>query len=269
MTKTLRTVTHVSPNGSTEWFPYCEDDKKPFVGLVFENLENAFDFYTRYAKICCFDIRSATTCKCKGVIVLKYFVCSREGFMVSRVKKNKGDVVRYKRSTKRVGCKAKLILKIDKKKGTYFVFKFVKGHSHCLISPTSRHYLRGNRKLTILHKNFISKNARINVGPVKSFRLFKENVGSYENVGATMQDFKNFHRDFKNYIKGDDGKMLIENFIKKRDIFLGFYFDYALDEDNHISHLFWAEAISRKNYALLGEMVTFNCTYNTNKYSMV
>ena len=162
-----------------------------------------------------------------------------------------------------------MILKIDKKKGTHFVFKFVEGHSHCLISPTSRHYLRGNRKLTILHKNFISKNARINVGLVKSFRLFKENVGSYENVGATMQDFKNFHRDFKNYIKGDDEKILIENFIKKRDIFLGFYFDYALDEDNHISHLFWAEAISRKNYALLGEMVTFNCTYNTNKYSMV
>ena len=144
--------------------------------------------------------------------------------MVSRVKKNKGDVVRYKRSTKRVGCKAKLILKIDKKKGTDFVFKFVEGHSHCLISPTTRHYLRGNWKLTILHKNFISKNARINVGLVKSFRLFKENVGSYENVGANMQDFKIFHRDFKNYIKGDDGKMLIENFIKKRDIFSGFLF---------------------------------------------
>ena len=45
MTKTPRIVAHVSPNGSTEWFPYCEDDKLPFVGLVFENLENAFYFY--------------------------------------------------------------------------------------------------------------------------------------------------------------------------------------------------------------------------------
>ncbi|XP_057542427.1 protein FAR1-RELATED SEQUENCE 5-like [Amaranthus tricolor] len=204
ITKTPRTVTHVSPNGSTEWFPYCEDDKKPFVSLIFENLEKASDIYTR------------------------------EGFMVSRVKKNKGDVVRYKRSTKTVGCKANLILKIDKKKGMHFVFKFVEGH-------------------------------RL----VKSFRLFKENVGSYENVGATMQDFKNFHRDFKNYIKGDDEKILIENFIKKRDIFLGFYFDYALDEDNHTSLLFWAGTISRKNYALFGEMVTFDCTYDNNKCSMV
>ncbi|CAO2832764.1 unnamed protein product [Amaranthus hypochondriacus] len=214
--------------------------------MIFEKLEKACDFYTGYARCCGFDIRSATTYKSKGVIVLKYFVCSREGFMVSRVKKNKGDAIRHKRSTKRVGCKAKLILKFDKKKGTYFVFKFVEGHSHSLISPTSRHYLRGNRNMTILHKNFISKNARINVGPVKSFRLFKENVGSYDNVGATMQDFKNFHRDYKNYIKGDDGKMLIENFIRKRDIFPGFYFDYALDEDNHISRLFWAECNKQK-----------------------
>ncbi|XP_057518438.1 protein FAR-RED ELONGATED HYPOCOTYL 3-like [Amaranthus tricolor] len=63
--------------------------------------------------------------------------------------------------------------------------------------------------------------------------------------------------------------MLIENFIRKRDIYTGFYFDYALDEEDHISRLFWADAISRKNYCLFGEMVTFDCTYNTNKYSMV
>ena len=105
MTKTPRTVTHVSPNGSTVWFPYCEDDKKPFVGMIFEKLEKACDFYTGYARYCGFDIRSATTYKSKGVIVLKYFVCSREGFMVSRVKKNKSDAIWYKRSTKRVGCK--------------------------------------------------------------------------------------------------------------------------------------------------------------------
>ena len=56
----------------------------------------------------------------------------------------------------------------------------------------------------------------------------------------------------------------------RKEIFSrGFYFDYALDKDNHISCLFWADAISKKNYALFGEMVIFDCTYDTNKYSMV
>ncbi|XP_057545981.1 protein FAR1-RELATED SEQUENCE 5-like [Amaranthus tricolor] len=194
---------------------------------------------------------------------------SLEGIIKPKPKKSADVVARYKRSTKTIGCKARLILKYDIAKRTYHVLKFEEAHNHCLVSPTSRQFLLGNRKMTFLHKNFIYKNARVNIGPVKSFRLFKENVGGYENVGVTMQDFKNFHRDLKTYIKGDDGKMLIENFIRKRDIYTGFYFDYALDEEDHISRLFWADAISRKNYCLFGEMVTFNCNYNTNKYSMV
>ncbi|XP_057532953.1 protein FAR1-RELATED SEQUENCE 5-like [Amaranthus tricolor] len=268
-TQTPRTITQVTPNGSTLWIPHCEFDKKPFVGMAFENLEKALDFYGKYAEICGFDIRSSTTYKKKGIVFLKYFVCSREGIIKPNPKKSADVVARYKRSTKRIGCKARLILKYDIAKRTYHVLKFEEAHNHCLVSPTSRQFLLGNRKMTLLHKNFISKNARVNIGPVKSFRLFKENVGSYENVGVTMQDFKNFHRDLKAYIKGDDGKMLIENFIRKRDIYTGFYFDYALDEEDHISRLFWADAISRKNYCLFGEMVTFDCTYNTNKYSMV
>ncbi|XP_057546008.1 protein FAR-RED IMPAIRED RESPONSE 1-like [Amaranthus tricolor] len=258
-TQTPRTITQVTPNGSTLWIPHCEFDKKPSVGMTFENLEKALDFYGKYAEICGFDIRSSTSYKNKGIFVLKYFVCSREGIIKPKPKKSADVVPRYKRSTKRIGCKARLILKYDIVKRTYHVLKFEEAHNHCLFSPTSRQYLLGNRKMTLLHKNFISKNARVNIGPVKSFRLFKENVGGYENVGVTMQDFKNFHRDLKTYIKGDDGKMLIENFIRKRDIYTGFYFDYALDEEDHISRLFWADAISRKNYCLFGEMVTFDC----------
>ncbi|XP_057545906.1 protein FAR1-RELATED SEQUENCE 5-like [Amaranthus tricolor] len=237
--------------------------------MAFENLKKSLYFYGKYAEICGFDIRSSTSYKKKGIVFLKYFVCSREGIIKPKPKKSADVVARYKRSTKRIGCKARLILKYCIAKRTYHVLKFEEAHNHCLVSPTLRQYLLGNRKMTLLHKNFISKNAGVNIGPVNSFRLFKENVGGYENVGVRMQDFKNFHRDLKKYIKGDDGKMLIENFIRKRDIYTGFYFDYALDEEDHISRLFWADAISRKNYCLFGEMVTFDCTYNTNKYSMV
>ena len=40
--------------------------------------------------------------------------------------------------------------------------------------------------------------------------------------------------------------MLIENFIKKRDIFSRFYFDYALDEDNRIFMSFLGGVKNRK-----------------------
>ncbi|CAO2840680.1 unnamed protein product [Amaranthus hypochondriacus] len=55
VTKTPRTVTHVSPNGSTVWFPYCEDDKKPFVGSSIDELqvECGCKLFKRIGLLCC------------------------------------------------------------------------------------------------------------------------------------------------------------------------------------------------------------------------
>lgn len=54
--------------------------------------------------------------------------------------------------------------------------------------------------MNIFHKKMIVDNCKVNIGPVKSFKLIKELVGSYDNVGASKQDFKNFPRDLKAYI---------------------------------------------------------------------
>ncbi|XP_057249327.1 protein FAR1-RELATED SEQUENCE 5-like [Beta vulgaris subsp. vulgaris] len=84
--------------------------------------------------------------------------------------------------------------------------------------------------MTILHKKFVVDNSKLNIGPTKSFRILKENVGGYDNIGASKQDFKNFSRDLKAYIDGSDAQM--------------------------------------KNYALFGDMVSFDTTYETNRYNM-
>ncbi|CAO2840883.1 unnamed protein product [Amaranthus hypochondriacus] len=131
-TQTPRIITQVTPNGSTVWIPHCDLDKKPIVGMTFENLDKALDFYTKYAEICGFDICSSTTYKNKGIVVLKYFVCSREGILKSKPKKSEDVVAHYKRSTKRIGCKARLILRYDIVKRTYYVLKFEEAHTHCL-----------------------------------------------------------------------------------------------------------------------------------------
>lgn len=41
--------------------------------------------------------------------------------------------------------------------------------------------------MTIVHKNFTSKNTRINIRPIKSFELFKEKIASYVYVGVTVR----------------------------------------------------------------------------------
>jgi hypothetical protein len=34
-------------------------------------------------------------------------------------------------------------------------------------------------------------------------------------------------------------------------------------------HVFWADAMSRKNYSLFGDVVSFDATYTTNQYNMI
>ncbi|XP_074297088.1 protein FAR1-RELATED SEQUENCE 5-like [Silene latifolia] len=112
-------------------------------------------------------------------------------------------------------------------------------------------------------------NSRVNHGPVDSFRMFKEYVNGYKNVGASLEDFKNFSSDVKKYIKEYDAEILLETFMQKKAMSPSFYFDFEVDDEKRLSKVFWADPISIKNYALFGEAVSFDATYNFNEYKMM
>ena len=46
--------------------------------------------------------------------------------------------------------------------------------------------------------------------------MMKEIVGGYDNISASKQDFKIFHRDLKAYIQGSDAQMFVDNFTNKK-----------------------------------------------------
>ncbi|RAL39062.1 hypothetical protein DM860_011548 [Cuscuta australis] len=110
----------------------------------------------------------------------------------------------------------------------------------------------------------ISKRIGSNIGTMKSYRLFKESVGGYSNVGATAVDFKNFKRNLKAYIADGDAQMVIDKLFKKSEVCPGFWFDYEVDEHDQLSRLFWCDAATRKSYSMFGDAVLFDATYKTN-----
>ncbi|KAH6826134.1 hypothetical protein C2S53_001571 [Perilla frutescens var. hirtella] len=130
-------------------------------------------------------------------------------------------------------------------------------------------YLKTNKNLDYVHKNFVLNCARANVGPVRLFRLLKEFVGSYSNIGCTAVGFKNLSHDLKAYIVGADAQILVDNLLSKRESCSGFFFEYCVDEDDNLTCIVWADALSRRNYALFGDIVSFDATYNTKKYAMI
>lgn len=88
--------------------------------------------------------------------------------------------------------------------GSFVISSFEERHNHCLCLDVSKPFFRVNHKLDIGHQNFVVSCAKANIGPVKSYRLYKEMGGRYFNVGATSIDFCDFKHDLLPYIASGD-----------------------------------------------------------------
>lgn len=232
-----------TPRGSKEWIPCCPPELKPTVGMPFDSLVDGIEFYKAYARFCGFVERLATEKKDKdGHVYLKYIYCNKQGFKEDGESKAKSKPITSsssrKRSVNRAGCQARIGLR-KRSDGKFMVYLFHESHNHVFATPKSMHFLKNSRNLTLAHKKFIFDNSRLNVGPNKSFRLIKEHVGGYENVGASLVDFKNFSRDVKAYIQDVDADMFVNNFKEKATSSgRGFFFDYCVDENRHLTRVF-------------------------------
>ena len=63
-------------------------------------------------------------------------------------------------------------------RGGIVVMSIVEEHNHALVEGAERMFLRCNRKLSIVHQNFIMDCARANFGPTNAYTLAKEMAGS-------------------------------------------------------------------------------------------
>jgi len=120
-----------------------------------------------------------------------------------------------------------------------------------------------------VHRALFKSLTCANIGPSKTHRIIKEQVGGFQNVGCSKQDLKNFQRDLKAFIKDSDAQMFIENFKRKQNVHPSFYFAYELDVDGTLKHVFWADGITRFNYSLYSDVLSFDATYDTNTYKMI
>ncbi|XP_021734817.1 protein FAR1-RELATED SEQUENCE 5-like [Chenopodium quinoa] len=245
------------------------DNVRPSLGMIFNNLDEGAEFYKRYAHNIGFSVRSLTGVKDKktGFVIWKYFLCSKEGYnQPTNQSMNGGKSKRLKET--REGCGAKIKIKRTKE-GKYEIKEFVEHHTHALATPTKRHLLRSTRKVNSMHKAVLFTCSRANIGPAKAYQLIKHQVGGYDKVGCTQKDLQNYQTGLKIMISDYDAQMFKENFERKKELDPSYYFAYEVDDEHRLKYFFWADGIGRKNYATFGDIVSFDTTYGTNKYSMI
>ncbi|KAL8123548.1 hypothetical protein AgCh_011501 [Apium graveolens] len=193
------------------YIPSCVvENDVPYTNQVFESVDQGYRFYKAYAHLGGFNIRK-TTKKIDdvGTALLKHYVCSCEGF--NNPKDDQKNLMKRRSVTHRCGCKAKMVLKymVPHK---YFVYCFIAHHNHPLTCEKGRHFLRSSREMTTSLRNICYNGAKVNIGVSKSFSFAKEMYGGYANVGASLQDFRNFNWDLKLFIGDKDARMMFDKF---------------------------------------------------------
>ncbi|XP_074301090.1 protein FAR1-RELATED SEQUENCE 5-like [Silene latifolia] len=277
----------VTPGGSEEWVRNIATEFTPTIGQTFATLAEGIQFYETYAIACGFEPRKSSTKRFRssGDIRTKLIVCHREGFRDSKPtilpitgEEEEPMVKAYnpkKTKVTSIGCKARIFFKfvikeIDQVQVPLFVVdQFHAAHNHRLSPLKYREFQKKCRNLALQHKQTIVDNCKVNIGPTSTFRSVKEYVDGYENIGASLTDFKNFGREIKCFIGLKDGQMFVDQLETLHETQEGFYYAYDINQNKCLFRVFWADAATRHNYALYGEAVTFDPTYSTNKYDMI
>ncbi|XP_074276309.1 protein FAR1-RELATED SEQUENCE 5-like [Silene latifolia] len=147
--------------------------------------------------------------------------------------------------------------------------RFHMGHNHELVSTEDRQFQKMSRNIEDFHKYLIIYNSRLRIGATRTYNMCKEHVNGFENVGATLTDFKNFHRDVKYFIHEWDGQLFIDRFKNMAKNRPRFYFDYEFDKDDSLRRAIWPDRTAKRNYSVFGDAVSYDPTYSTNKYDMI
>ncbi|XP_047952735.1 protein FAR1-RELATED SEQUENCE 5-like [Salvia hispanica] len=138
-----------------------------------------------------------------------------------------------------------------------------------MVADEHRHFMMANRNLDPIHRRFMEDCGRCNIGPTLTFKLLKEIMGGPENVGCDIIDIRNGYRDIMSNIDGSDAQMIFDYMRSQKESSDAFYYEIEIGSHGKLTRLFWADAISRRNYHMFGDVISFDSTYNTNRYCMI
>ncbi|XP_076915961.1 protein FAR1-RELATED SEQUENCE 5-like [Bidens hawaiensis] len=215
-----------------------------------------------------FSVRKNSAYTNHGLLKLKYYVCSKEGFKSGSEYSTLDDANNGKRKrrkpSKRTGCGAHMKFRLNDK-NKYEVYVFEEEHNHNFMHKDDIQFLTSARRVDYVKKSSIQALSQVNLGPVRAFNILKSLYGGYEQVGETKNDFKNFKTRQSEYISEYNADMVIKRLEKKKKHCPNFSFDNTIKEDGTLGGLNWTDENSKKSYLVFGDIIGFDVTYRSNK----
>ncbi|XP_035832856.1 protein FAR1-RELATED SEQUENCE 5-like [Helianthus annuus] len=116
---------------------------------------------------------------------------------------------------------------------------FVEQHNHTLISQEDMQFVPSSRNLTVMKQKRIYSLSMLNLGPVKSFNIMRTDM------------------------------VVLKRLTNKKEYLRDFSFEYTVDSNGCLTRLFWVDEVSKQNYLVFDDVISFDATFKTNKYKMV
>ncbi|KAL2240007.1 protein FAR1-RELATED SEQUENCE 3 [Sesamum indicum] len=240
---------------------------EPHVGMEFDSEDAAKMFYEDYARHVGFSTRvNFNRSKADRMATSREFLCSGDG-----LKKRAGE-----------SCRA--MLRVESKcENKWVVTKFVKEHSHTIVSHSKVHHLRPKRYFAATTENVPETFHGVDIVPSGTMYVSVDGnsvPAEMNHVGKNMPASR-LNQSVKNisalgYTEGyssrrtlgRDAQNLLDYFKKMQAENPGFYYAIQLDDENRMANAFWADARSRTAYSHFGDAVTLETTYRTNRYTV-
>ncbi|GKA57394.1 FAR1-related sequence 5-like protein [Tanacetum coccineum] len=193
-------------------------------------------------------------------------VCNKQGYKDMNDKRHLGDDVQRRRIV-RPGCEAMMQITLSGH-GEWVVDKFISEHNHPLDPPS--HVLK-QRSHSIFHRSHECKDvvtllskAGMKLSDItKRVNAFRSN----EEDKLTRVQCSNIVSNERKFNLRKECHGIIMHFKQRVELDKESYFDMDLSEDGTLKSIFWADGRSRYSYCQFGDVLVFDTTYKTNKFS--
>ncbi|XP_019419804.1 PREDICTED: putative protein FAR1-RELATED SEQUENCE 10 [Lupinus angustifolius] len=253
----------------------------PYVGMVFKNDDDAFEYYGSFARKNGFSVRKERSRISPQLGVYKRdFVCYRSGFAPMK-KKSNGENHRDRKSV-RCGCDAKMYLCKEVVEGVpqWFVVQFSNVHNHELLEDDQVRLLPAYRKIHEADQErilLLSKAGFPIHRIVKMLELEKGIQGG--QLPFLERDVRNFVQNRKKVVQ-ENGALLSEK--RENDVLElleackamkeadgDFVYDFTVDENDKVENVAWSYGESVNANAMFGNVVYFDTTYRSITYGLL
>nr|XP_043626178.1 protein FAR1-RELATED SEQUENCE 5-like [Erigeron canadensis] len=245
---------------------FTQYDRCSIIGKKFNSSDDAYTFYNEYGLFKGFGIRRHYYNKhtATNEIYRQVFVCNKQGYKNAKRMKNDGKP----RCIKRTGCKATLQVTLSTL-GTWVVDKFLDDHNHPLDDP-SRAPQQWSHKVfhrTKECRDLVTLLSKTGVRPSEITKIVNVYKGDQDDKLTRVQCSSIINGERKTNL-GKECHGIIMHFQPKAATDKDCYFAMDLNADGTFRSVFWADGRSRSSFNQFGDVVVFDVTYKTNKFSL-